>query len=40
MAGFDRYELGGFYDELFDGEGRPRTGAEPLIDLLARLAGR
>jgi uncharacterized circularly permuted ATP-grasp superfamily protein len=37
---FDGYDLGGFYDELFEPvpEGaRPRPGAELLIDLLSRL---
>ncbi len=37
---FDGYDLGGFYDELFEPEpdgARPRAGAELLIDLLSRL---
>ncbi len=34
---FDAYDLGGFYDELLDASGRPRPGAEPLIDLLSKL---
>ena len=34
---FDSYDLGGFYDELFEPPGRPRDGAALLIDLLDRL---
>jgi uncharacterized circularly permuted ATP-grasp superfamily protein len=34
---FERYEVGGFYDELFEDGGEPRPGAELLIRLLRRL---
>ncbi len=34
---FENYDLGGFYDELFDLQARPRAGAELLIDLLSKL---
>jgi uncharacterized circularly permuted ATP-grasp superfamily protein len=34
---FNGYDLGGFYDELFEPPGKPREGAELLIDLLSRL---
>ena len=34
---FDGYDLGGFYDELFEPPGKPRSGAELLIDLLSKL---
>ena len=34
---FDGYDLGGFYDELFEPPGKPRAGAELLIDLLSNL---
>lgn len=33
---FDTYDLGGFYDELFDAGG-PRPGVELLVDLLSKL---
>jgi uncharacterized circularly permuted ATP-grasp superfamily protein len=34
---FDGYDVGGFYDELFDVEGQPRPGADLLIELLGTL---
>jgi uncharacterized circularly permuted ATP-grasp superfamily protein len=34
---FDAYDLGGFYDELFDRDAHPRPGAALLIDLLSKL---
>ncbi|MEX2394078.1 MAG: circularly permuted type 2 ATP-grasp protein [Actinomycetota bacterium] len=34
---FDGYDVGGFYDELFDENGEPRSGARLLIELLATL---
>jgi uncharacterized circularly permuted ATP-grasp superfamily protein len=34
---FDGYDLGGFYDELFEATDRPRPGAELLVGLLSRL---
>jgi uncharacterized circularly permuted ATP-grasp superfamily protein len=34
---FDGYDLGGFYDELFEPPCDPRPGAELLIDLLSKL---
>ena len=37
MVRFDGYDLGSFYDELFEPPGVPRPGAEPLIDLLTNL---
>jgi uncharacterized circularly permuted ATP-grasp superfamily protein len=33
----DDYDLGGFYDELFDSRGNPRAGGKPLVSLLSRL---
>jgi uncharacterized circularly permuted ATP-grasp superfamily protein len=34
---FDAYDVGGFYDELFDDDGQPRPGAGLLIELLSTL---
>ncbi len=34
---FDGYTLDGFFDELFEPSGRPRAGAELLIDLIGQL---
>jgi uncharacterized circularly permuted ATP-grasp superfamily protein len=34
---FDRYDTGDFYDELFEGPGRPRPGAAPTIRMLESL---
>jgi uncharacterized circularly permuted ATP-grasp superfamily protein len=35
---FDIYETGGFYDEVLDVEGRPRTHCEPLVRKLEALS--
>jgi uncharacterized circularly permuted ATP-grasp superfamily protein len=34
---FDGYELGGFFDEMFEAPGRPRPGCEALANRLAQL---
>lgn len=34
---FDAYDVGGFYDEMLDANGRPRPGAKLLIQRLASL---
>jgi uncharacterized circularly permuted ATP-grasp superfamily protein len=34
---FDRYDVGGFYDELFDAPGKPRPGAELLVKKIESL---
>ena len=34
---FGEYDLGGFYDELFEPSGKPRPGADLLIQLLSEL---
>ena len=34
---FDPYDTGGFYDEMFDGEGRPRPGAVELAERIESL---
>jgi uncharacterized circularly permuted ATP-grasp superfamily protein len=34
---FDGYDLGGYYDEMFEAPGRPRAGADLLIQLLSEL---
>jgi uncharacterized circularly permuted ATP-grasp superfamily protein len=35
---FERYQLDGFYDELFEASGRPRPAAAPLIERLKSMA--
>ena len=34
---FDSYQTEGFYDELFDSEGRPREGADLLVERIQSL---
>jgi len=34
---FDNYSLDGFYDEMFDAEGRPRPGARAVVDRFNEL---
>ncbi len=34
---FDGYSLDGFFDELFEPNGTPRAGGEPLVELLTQL---
>lgn len=35
---FDTYDTGGFYDELMEGPGKPRPGAEVLVDRIQSLS--
>jgi len=35
---FDGYDNGGFYDEMFDEQGRPRPGTEALVDRFDQLS--
>jgi uncharacterized circularly permuted ATP-grasp superfamily protein len=36
---FERYDTGGFFDEMFDGTGRPRAAASALMHLIEALPG-
>lgn len=35
---FLNYDTGGFFDELFEATGRPRPGAQPLVDRIGQLS--
>jgi len=40
MLKFDTYETGGFYDEMFLADGRPRSGARLLEQRIKSLSNR